>query len=133
MMMMFLAARLRVAAIWSRTRQYRHSPGSATNFGFKTLGQRNLSCCASQSGILMAAVARVRLEMFPERRRWMLRGLTPLIVGVEPFRRGPAVDECVVTDAAHRLVSKRRSSRRRVFCLDGDRAGPDASFRSCHG
>ena len=52
-------------------------------FGIKTLDGTGFVVLCVLGGILMATVARVRLEMFPERKAWMLRGLTLLIVGVQ--------------------------------------------------
>jgi ABC-type transport system involved in multi-copper enzyme maturation permease subunit len=60
------------------------SPWFSNQFlGIKTLEGTGFVVLCVLGGILMAAVARVRLEMFPERKAWMLRGLTLLIVGVE--------------------------------------------------
>ena len=65
-------------------------------FGIKTLEGTGFVVLCVLGGILMATVARVRLEMFPERKAWMLRGLTLLIVGVEIAGREPVVAERVV-------------------------------------
>ncbi len=52
-------------------------------FGIQTIDGLGFVFFCIMGGILMATVARVRLETFPERIGYLLRGLTLLIVGLE--------------------------------------------------
>ena len=52
-------------------------------FGIQTIDGLGFVFFCILGGILMATVARVRLETFPERKGYLLRGLTLLIVGLE--------------------------------------------------
>lgn len=52
-------------------------------FGFQVLDGLGFVFVCILGGILMATIARVRLETFPERKGYLLRGLTLLLIGLE--------------------------------------------------
>ena len=56
---------------------------SSNFFGLTVLDGTGFVVMCVLGGFLMACVARVRLEMFPERKGWILRGMTLLLLGVE--------------------------------------------------